>query len=163
MLIVGLTMKFFQTLGFKEMDQSLSRKIPVKKYQILCSSFEFQINNSINHRMKIVVWLRAYMKSRQSNLEIWMPRKQDAIEVNFKNNNWIIPISTDLLIFYPIELCNFHQKHILNMNYLLQLYLTGTASQIKQEVDSCCSPSPTSSNNNVSILSFGSTGQEPVS
>lgn len=39
----------------------------------------------------------------------------------------------------------------------------GTAARIKQEIDSCCSPSPTSSNNNVSILSFGSSGQEPVS
>jgi hypothetical protein len=38
----------------------------------------------------------------------------------------------------------------------------GTAARIKQEIDSCCSPSPTSSNNNVSILSFGSSGQEPV-
>lgn len=40
---------------------------------------------------------------------------------------------------------------------------SGTAARIKQEIDSCCSPSPTSSNNNVSILSFGSSGQEPVS
>lgn len=39
----------------------------------------------------------------------------------------------------------------------------GTAARIKQEIDSCCSPSPTSSNNNISILSFGSSGQEPVS
>ena len=39
----------------------------------------------------------------------------------------------------------------------------GTAARIKQEIDSCCSPSPTSSNNNVSILSFGSSVQEPVS
>ena len=39
----------------------------------------------------------------------------------------------------------------------------GTTARIKQEIDSCCSPSPTSSNNNVSILSFGSNGQEPVS
>lgn len=39
----------------------------------------------------------------------------------------------------------------------------GTAARIiKQEIDSCCSPSPTSSNNNVSIISFGSSGQEPV-
>lgn len=38
----------------------------------------------------------------------------------------------------------------------------GTTARIKQEIDSCCSPSPTSSNNNVSILSFGSNGQEPV-
>lgn len=39
----------------------------------------------------------------------------------------------------------------------------GTAARIKQEIDSCCSPSPTSSNNNISILSFASSGQEPVS
>lgn len=39
----------------------------------------------------------------------------------------------------------------------------GTAARIKQEIDSCCSPSPTSSNNNISILSFGSSGQEPAS
>lgn len=38
-----------------------------------------------------------------------------------------------------------------------------TAARIKQEIDSCCSPSPTSSNNNVTILDFVSSGQEPVS
>jgi hypothetical protein len=39
----------------------------------------------------------------------------------------------------------------------------GTTARIKQEIDSCCSPSPTSSNNVVSIITFGSNGQEPVS
>lgn len=38
----------------------------------------------------------------------------------------------------------------------------GGTARIKQEIDSCCSPSPTSSNNNISILNFTSNGQEPV-
>jgi hypothetical protein len=37
----------------------------------------------------------------------------------------------------------------------------GGTARIKQEIDSCCSPSPTSSNNNLSILNFTS-NQEPV-
>lgn len=38
----------------------------------------------------------------------------------------------------------------------------GGTARIKQEIDSCCSPSPTSSNT-ISILNFTSNGQEPVS
>ncbi|CAO1344825.1 unnamed protein product [Diamesa serratosioi] len=36
----------------------------------------------------------------------------------------------------------------------------GTNARIKQEIDSCCSPSPSPSSNNVSIINFGSGGQE---
>ena len=39
----------------------------------------------------------------------------------------------------------------------------GTNARIKQEIDSCCSPSPSPSSNNVSIINFGSGGQETVS
>jgi hypothetical protein len=36
----------------------------------------------------------------------------------------------------------------------------GTSARIKQEIDSCCSPTPTSSMNN--SLSYSSSGQEPM-
>lgn len=39
----------------------------------------------------------------------------------------------------------------------------GTNARIKQEIDSCCSPSPSPSSNNVSIINFGTGGQETVS
>ncbi|XP_070497427.1 steroid hormone receptor ERR2 isoform X1 [Chironomus tepperi] len=48
------------------------------------------------------------------------------------------------------------------MHEVVSMMEDGTTARIKQEIDSCCSPSPTSSNNNVSILSFGSNGQEPM-
>lgn len=70
----------------------------------------------------------------------------------------------------PVSKCEFGSQCVKSLNFVfvpsLQVSMMedgGTAARIKQEIDSCCSPSPTSSNNNISILSFGSSAQEPVS